>query len=354
MKLAFVSDLFYPSIGGTQMLCKCIAEYFHNKGHEVDIITQYDVNRNLLEKDYKIIQLDNLNFSKRHILENNEYDHVFILADMFSAPLHTINFKTIKKSTVILNLDENVYSWIGNQSHGFTQEVTQFIINKLRSATNIVSFCKNAPVNKFLKENNLDYNFIPNFSRDTLKSSLKLDIKKHLGIKNKKIIFNHGNIEVRKNQLSLIKSFLESQLDSEYALVLMGSPRSKGDELYLKKINNLIKSKKDSVFLLKGTNNMDLVDCALRQSDIFVLPSLAEGLPLVLLEAMSSGLPWVSTPCGGVPGVLGKMKSGVVLRDFSLSNLGESIKSIEGKNSRQEWESMFTEDMCCKKYEELL
>ena len=172
MKLAFISDLYYPSIGGTQMLCKCIAEYFHKKGHEIHIITSYEASRDLSKKEYKIIQLDSLNFTNSHIFKNNAYDHVFVLADMFSVPLHTINFDSLEKSTIILNLDENVYSWIKNKSNGFTDDVKNFLIGKLRSATNIVSFCKDAPVNKFLNENSLDYHFIPNFSRDTMLSSL--------------------------------------------------------------------------------------------------------------------------------------------------------------------------------------
>ena len=221
MRLAFVSDFYYPSIGGTQVLCKGLAEWFRDQGHDIEIITSRDENRSDL--GYKV-----QSSSKPNILLEENYDAVFVFADLFSPSISNLNAGDARKSILILNLDENVYQWI---KEGRVKDINQRI-EKMRRFSHVVSFCQGAPVNKFLDENGIKHHFIPNFSRDVKNGEKSEKItKKTLGI-NKKIIFNHGLIETRKNQLNLMKSFLGSDLPDDYHLALLGSPRSNDDMKY--------------------------------------------------------------------------------------------------------------------------
>ncbi len=51
----------------------------------------------------------------------------------------------------------------------------------------------------------------------------------------------------------------------------------------------------------------------LKASDIFVLPSFSEAMPLSLLEAISSGLPVIATNVGGIPEIIEHKKSGFII-----------------------------------------
>ena len=48
----------------------------------------------------------------------------------------------------------------------------------------------------------------------------------------------------------------------------------------------------------------------MRPFDVFVLPSIYEGLPFALLEAMALGIPIVATDISGVRDVLGDQQAG--------------------------------------------
>lgn len=68
----------------------------------------------------------------------------------------------------------------------------------------------------------------------------------------------------------------------------------------------------------------------LAAADLFVMPSLSEGLPLALLEAMSSGLPVVASAVGGIPGVVRADQTGVLVPAADPASLAQAIGRLLG------------------------
>jgi len=62
-----------------------------------------------------------------------------------------------------------------------------------------------------------------------------------------------------------------------------------------------------------------------READLFVLPSLGEGLPVVILEALSSGLPIITTPVGGIPDIIKDYQNGLFIEPGDSKALAENI-----------------------------
>ncbi len=70
---------------------------------------------------------------------------------------------------------------------------------------------------------------------------------------------------------------------------------------------------------------MDKIQPILKLFDIFVLPSLSEGMPICLLEAMASGCPIVTTNVGGIPEMIENGKNGFLVRPADSKALSNAI-----------------------------
>ena len=64
------------------------------------------------------------------------------------------------------------------------------------------------------------------------------------------------------------------------------------------------------------------------EANVFVLPSLAEGLPMALLEAMAAGNAIVASRVGEVPTVLQKGRCGLLVDPGKANDLAESLLSL--------------------------
>ena len=70
------------------------------------------------------------------------------------------------------------------------------------------------------------------------------------------------------------------------------------------------------------------VPCLMTAADLFVLPSQFEGLPLVVLEAMASGLPVVGTRVGGLQTLIDDGESGLLVPAGDYQALADAIARV--------------------------
>ncbi|MCP9760527.1 colanic acid biosynthesis glycosyltransferase WcaL [Aquitalea sp. S1-19] len=74
-----------------------------------------------------------------------------------------------------------------------------------------------------------------------------------------------------------------------------------------------------------GALGREAVRHSYSQADVFVLPSFAEGVPVVLMEAMASGLPCVSTRVAGIPELLIDNQTGLLVPPGDEDALFEAL-----------------------------
>ncbi len=98
---------------------------------------------------------------------------------------------------------------------------------------------------------------------------------------------------------------LEAELSAEV------KARGLGDRLHL------LGTRTDTARLMAG-------------ADVFVLPSHQEGLPVALMEAMSSGLPVVATRVGGVPDVVSDGVEGLLVEPGHPDLLARALVAVAG------------------------
>ena len=77
-----------------------------------------------------------------------------------------------------------------------------------------------------------------------------------------------------------------------------------------------------------GALRPDQVCLEMAAADVFVLPSLAEGIPVVLMEAMASGLPAISTPVNGIPELISHGECGLLATPGCVDSLVTQIEAV--------------------------
>ncbi|MFX0204880.1 MAG: glycosyltransferase [Candidatus Hodarchaeota archaeon] len=136
-----------------------------------------------------------------------------------------------------------------------------------------------------------------------------------------RVIISVANLTPVKGMSYLIRA-MRSINDGKLVIIGDGPERKDLESLSL----NLGLS--DRVLFLGWVNHGLRFWNHLRNSTVFVLPSISEGFPRALIEAMACGLPVVATKVGGVPDVIRDGVNGYLVPSRDEEALSEAIEKV--------------------------
>lgn len=166
-------------------------------------------------------------------------------------------------------------------------------------------------VSKFRKED--DILFVPNWVDTKL-------FRPYDGLRRKKQILYVGRVDRQKN-VNLLVDALEVLGDKDARLVIIGGSEKGG-----KAIKTYAEKKKVNLEWA-GVIPHSRLPRYYNEADIFIMPSLSEGSPKALLEAMSCGLPCIGTRIDGITDVIVDGENGLIC-DLSPDDMANKMKDI--------------------------
>lgn len=218
-------------------------------------------------------------YMRKFFEEHKEYKIVHSHIDTMSFfPL-----REAKRNNIKYRISHSHTSKLDADLKYFIKLYCKLVINKVSN----IRFACGEKAGKFLY-NKLDFNIVNN-AIDTNKFKYNQDkrkeVREKLNIKNDEFVIGHvGRFIYIKNQKFLIDVFFEYlKTNPNSKLLLIGTGE---DENTLRNKVSDLKINEKVIFLINRSD----VDELYQAMDLFVMPSLFEGVPLVAIEAQANGL----------------------------------------------------------------
>ena len=145
------------------------------------------------------------------------------------------------------------------------------------------------------------------------------------------------SITKRKGLHVLLNAFkkLQAMVD-DVVLDVVGGTSGEESEEYLIELKNFVSTNNLTVNFLGWTDTNNVIQ-HLNNSDVFVLASENEGLPGVIIEAMATGLPVISSDAGGCADAVADGVNGFIVPIGDENALVERMKDLLDKHKRSQF-----------------
>lgn len=229
----------------------------------------------------------------------------------------------------------------GLQSAGYDPEVIRSqnwsqqrvrVLRLIDEATAFLSRTSFVGISQFVVDSALEHarftsrrmlGVIPNAIDFRPDSSPQDQVRHNLGIQEDEfVVLNVGRLDSGKGQESLIRAFASAfETDTGVRLVILG------DGPLRPHLTDLVRALEmtDRVLLPGVTADMGSV---YRAADLFVFPSVHEGLGMALLEAMASGLPCIASDIPPLREVLEDGLCGVLVQPGDIASMAAALRRL--------------------------
>ena len=324
MKISIFVKFFPPmGLAGAEIAAYNMAKYFTKKEHEIHVITTLfeEGNNETIDEGFFVHSLP---WSK---------------IKFFGGLLYWINaFRQLKKinpdilhfqgididlfTFFLIKIQKKPYVVWAQGSDVYFQSKVKRLKSKivLKNANAVVALTedmKNHIKNIYKRDifvipNGIDLSKFESLSKDYFYKKFGFE-------KNTKIILYVGTFRPVKGLKYLIEA-MKIIGDKEKRLVIIGHGKEKDD------LENLVKNFKleNCVTFIGKTPNQEVFRY-MASSDVFVLPSLSEGFPITILEAMASALPIVATKVRGLPEIFKDGQNGFLVEPRNPEQIAEKV-----------------------------
>lgn len=352
MNILLISQFFPPHKGGLETATYNTAKFLTEFGHKVIVLTS-KTSKNSRAKDKKfnflIYRFRSYNFPELKILPQ--------ISSFGFMPKALIQLKriVIKEKIHIIHFEGKIFpiSFIGAILNVIFLKKPMILTDQGRlkiGLTGIIENVFDTTITKFLSKK---FNKIICVS-DSLRKRLI-----HFGIEKDKIVVIPNGVDVRifkriknpeilkpylskidKDKIVLFAGRLDAQKGVEYLIRAIPKVISKYNKVHIIILGNgkLENHLKELVNILKINSKITFIDMIpyhimpelYSSCDIFCLPSIHEGFPLSIAEALSIGLVIVASNVEGTPEAIQENVNGFLFKPKNIKEL--SIKLIQALN----------------------
>ena len=353
VKVCFISPEYLPLSGGTGAYVYYLSNELMKHGNSIYIVTGYDESRDVKVNEQRhVFFLKTLKIPvvKSFLFAGSAFRKLNEMRGRFPVDITHVNLPLVPSFAVPEGFGKTLISTVHSTWKGEAEAIKGEPYSRLN------------PIEKFMVSFNW---FLRIFEEKMLERSNKIiavsdftrrELRQYYKVKEDKIRVIHNGVDIEKFKPATDKRKLKEELGfnpDDIAILSVGRLYArKGLFTLIESMPAVVKRFRNAKFIISGKGQSGemkkLVAHATRlgirdniiftgyfpdkklpklyqAADVFAFSTFYENLPFAVLEAMSSGLPIVTTLVGGIPEMIDDGKNGFLVAPFNSKDMSDRI-----------------------------